>query len=245
MASKIWYSFQEGVSEDDGIGFYDKTKLPWVKTLEKDWKIIAQEVELFIQDHARQIKPYFDENLVTKKKSWKTFTFFLWGWKVKKNMRLCPKTCEILNKIPNALSASVSILEPGVKIKPHRGDTNAIMRSHLALKVPATLPECGFKVKYDERSWEEGKVLVFNDAARHEAWNLSNERRYVLIIDVLRPEFARKKFTVCSMVLASLVMQQILQTIKPMQALPRICKGLMLLCVAGIFQVVLRIRAIF
>ncbi|HET8837872.1 MAG TPA: aspartyl/asparaginyl beta-hydroxylase domain-containing protein [Flavobacteriaceae bacterium] len=241
---EIWYSFMGGVSEDDHIGFYDSETLDWPKVLEDNWEIIAQEIAFFIQNHGGQIKPYFNKNLVSKKKSWKTFTFFLWGWKVKKNMRLCPETCAVLTKIPNVLSASVSILEPGVKIKPHRGDTNAIMRSHLALKVPASLPECGLKVKYDERSWEEGKVLVFNDAARHEAWNLSDSRRYVLIVDVLRPEFSTKKYQVCSMVLGTLVMQQLLQN-NLISKFPKFIKIAMLICISGTFNMVLRLRSFF
>ena len=244
MVSKIWYSFQGGVSEDDEIGFYDKAKLPWVKILEENWTIIAEEIESFIKLNEKQIKPYFDENLVSKKNSWRAFTFFLWKWKMKKNIKQCPETDRILQKIPNILSASVSIMESGVKIKPHRGDTNAIMRAHLALKVPASLPECGFKVKYEERSWEEGNVLVFNDAARHEAWNLSKDRRYILLVDVLRPEFSHKKYQVCSLVWASLIMQLLMKTQGIIKHFPSFIKKIMLLIIAGPVYIGLRIRSI-
>lgn len=232
-----------GVSEDDHLGFYNKTTLPWTETLEDNWKTIAGEIFGLVQQQENRLKPYFNESLTGQKKSWKIFTFFVWGWKLKKNMKTCPKTTEILKRIPHVVSASVSILEPGTEINPHRGDTNAVMRSHLALQVPGSLPECGLKVKYDERSWKEGKVLVFNDAARHTAWNLTKERRCVLILDVMRPEYAGKKFQVCSLVLAGLVMQKILQTFRFWNRFPKMIKNLLLYCIAGPINLILWARS--
>jgi aspartyl/asparaginyl beta-hydroxylase (cupin superfamily) len=66
------------------------------------------------------------------------------------------------------------------------------------------LPNCGFKVSGECRPWEEGKLLVFLDANVHEAFNNSNERRYILLLDILRPEFENKKKAVCVKILAML-----------------------------------------
>ena len=199
--SKIWYSFQGGYSDDDHIGFYDNAIFPWVDILESNYLTIKNEVQEYITKNEEEIKPYFNKNLVTKEKSWKTFAFFFWNWKVNKNIEQCPETYKVLKNIPNIVSASISILEPGVQIKHHRGDTNAIVRSHLALVSPIGLPDCGFEVNEQKIGWEEGKVFIFNDAAKHTAWNHSDKRRYVLLIDVMRPEFVNKKYTVCGMVL--------------------------------------------
>lgn len=38
------------------------------------------------------------------------------------------------------------------------------------------------------RSWEEGKVFIFDDSFEHEVWHNGTEFRLVLIIDVWHPE---------------------------------------------------------
>jgi aspartyl/asparaginyl beta-hydroxylase (cupin superfamily) len=243
--SKIWYSFYKGQSEDDHIGYYDNADFPWVQLLEDNYEVIKEEIKNYIHNNEQDIKPYFNNSLVTKAKSWRTFAFFFWTWKVRKNMKQCPETIKILQKIPHIVSASVSIMEPGVQIKPHRGDTNAVVRSHLALEVPATLPDCGFEVNGDEISWDEGKVFVFNDAARHTAWNHSDKRRYVLLMDVMRPEFVHKRYTVCSMVLGGLVMQSIFQNLPFLKFLPRFGKAIILLFHAMLINLTLRCRTVF
>lgn len=245
MASKIWYSFQEGVSEDDHIGFYDTDDLAWTKELEDNWEIIAKEVSEFIANNQETIKPYFNKELVSKAKSWKTFSFKVWGWSISKNLKKCPETAKVLSRIPNLSSASVSMLQPHTDIKPHRGDTNAIMRSHLALKVPKPLPDCGMRVKYDDRAWEEGKVLVFNDSAWHKAWNHSDELRYVLIVDVVRPEFKSKKYRVCSIVLGYLVMQMLVGKLGFLEKAPKIILKAMLAVAALSINSALRIKSFF
>jgi len=239
---KIWYSFLEGVSEEDAIGYYDNSDFPWVKLLEDNFEEIKREIQHYIEVNEKEIKPYFNNSLVTKEKSWRTFAFFFWTWRVNKNIKQCPKTDKILNQIPHIISASVSIMEPGVQIKPHRGDTNAVVRSHLALVVPASLPDCGFEVNEQKISWQEGKVFVFNDAAYHTAWNHSDRRRYVLLMDIMRPEFVNKKYTVSSMVLSGLVMQSIFQKLPFLKHLPRFGKAIILLGHAGLINVVLRFR---
>jgi aspartyl/asparaginyl beta-hydroxylase (cupin superfamily) len=242
--SKIWYSFLGGQSEDDEIGIYDNDNFPWIEVLEDNFDVIKKEIQNYIKINEKEIKPYFNKDLVTKSKSWKTFSFFHWTWSVSKNIKQCPQTNKVLNKIPNIVSASVSILEPGVQIKRHRGDTNAIVRVHFALVVPVGLPDCGFQVNNQKVSWQEGEVFIFNDAAIHSAWNYSDKRRYVLLIDVMRPEYANKKYTVCSTVLAGLVMQTILQKLNILKKAPRFLQAFILYFNIVVINLVLRIRAV-
>jgi len=245
IKSKIWYSFLGGKSEDDAIGLYDNSNFSWVKLLEDNFEVIKGEIAHYIEINEREIKPYFNNDLVTKVKSWKTFAFFFWTWSVNSNIKQCPKTNEILQQIPNIVSASVSILEPGVQIKKHRGDTNAIVRSHLALVAPVGLPDCGFEVNEQKIEWKEGEVFIFNDAAKHTAWNHSDKRRYVLLIDVMRTEYVHKKYTVCSMVLGGLVMQAIFQKTPILKKFPRFIKYIILYSHVILINLVLRIRNCF
>ena len=135
----------------------------------------------------------------------------------KEAINSCPVTINILNNIPGLISASVSILEPGARINPHYGDTDAIIRCHLGLKIPAGLPSCGFRVGYEDRSWEQGKLLMFNDAAYHKAWNETDQTRIVLLFDIIRIQHEKQKKWICSKVRGSILYQYLLNQfgIKP------------------------------
>jgi aspartyl/asparaginyl beta-hydroxylase (cupin superfamily) len=207
---KTWYSAIGG-KQEEGLGFYNADRFSWVANVEANSAVIKQEVEQFILHHQERIQPYFNETLVSAPRKWKAFSFLFWKWPFSKNAATCPETMRVLSQIPHLVSASVSILEPNTAIHPHKGDTNAIYRCHLGLTIPAQLPDCGFQVNDEKRSWEEGKLLVFNDAAQHQAWNNTNHKRYVLLFDVVREEFAYKKYRICAFVLATLLTQLLRQ----------------------------------
>jgi len=211
MARKdqIWYSFLGKRPEENQIGFYNTNKFAWVKTIESSASEIKEEIIRYVDEDSKRMIPYFNKDLVSKTSVWKTSAFRFWNWNFKKNQKSCPKTMQVLEQIPNLISASVSILEPNSEIHPHRGDTNAIMRGHLPILVPEEKTSLGFKVGDDQVVWEEGKLLLFNDAAYHNAWNLSSSQRIVLIIDVIRPEFVSRKYNICSNVLGSLIFQNL------------------------------------
>ena len=54
----------------------------------------------------------------------------------------------------------------------------------LGLKIPKG---CFIRCDKEIKTWEEGKILVLNDAYEHEVWNWSEEDRVVLIIDIVNP----------------------------------------------------------
>jgi hypothetical protein len=105
----------------------------------------------------------------------------------------CPRTMELARGLDlprlSLISPSLyfSVLEPGSRIAPHVGLTNARLIVHLPLIVP---DHCGFRVGGETRAWEVGKAMVFDDMTSHEAWNDSDRIRVVLIADVWRPELS-------------------------------------------------------
>ena len=80
-----------------------------------------------------------------------------------------------------------SVLEPGSRIAPHTGITNARVIAHLPLVVPNRF---GFRVGGETREWEVGRAMVFDDMTTHEAWNEGDQTRVVLIADLWRPELS-------------------------------------------------------
>jgi aspartate beta-hydroxylase len=105
----------------------------------------------------------------------------------------CPRTMALARGLDlpqlSLISPSLyfSVLEPGSRIPPHVGITDARLILHLPLIVP---DNCWFCVGGETRLWETGKALVFDDMTMHEAWNDSDGIRVVLIADLWRPELS-------------------------------------------------------
>jgi aspartyl/asparaginyl beta-hydroxylase (cupin superfamily) len=115
------------------------------------------------------------------------------GRRVEEYAGQCPRTMELAKALPlpqlSLISPSVyfSVLEPGSRIAPHTGITNARLIAHFPLIVP---DDCGLAVGGETRRWQAGKALVFDDMTEHEAWNDSDSIRVVLIVDLWRPELS-------------------------------------------------------
>jgi len=238
---KIWYRAVGG-SQEESTAFYDRTDFCWAASLEANWESIRDEIENFMSNRSDSIRPYFNRRLASAPQKWKTIGFKFWNRDFKENQEACPETMKVMADIPHVTTISVSILEPGVEIYVHNGDTNAAYRCHLPLSVPAPLPYCGFRVGGETRSWKEGELLIFNDAALHEAWNRTDQPRYVLLFDVFRPEFIHKKHRVCAFVLATMTMQALKQKYVLIQNAPTIVKANMQRAIAVWAWVSLRLQ---
>ena len=91
--------------------------------------------------------------------------------------------------IPDIKTASFSCLLPGKQIQPHKGWgdlANGILRCHYGIDVP---DDCAcvcdnWVVNHKNREW-----LVFDDARMHSSYNFSDKYRFILIIDMIRPEY--------------------------------------------------------
>lgn len=207
---KPWYSVWGERYAGNQPPFYDKTQLPWTKTLEDNWEIMRDELFALIEDSPERLQPYFiNKTMAFPPRHWKTMGLYYWKYKIHRNCRRCPETMKIIRRIPNLTSFSVSVLEPGSNINPHQGDTDAIIRCHVGLVVPGRLPEIGFQVGGEIRSWEEGKALPFCDAITHTAWNHTDKRRLIINLDVMRPELAHRQNGICAHVLASSGLQML------------------------------------
>ncbi len=210
--AKPWYNVFGGRYMGNEPSFYERAQLPWTKVLEDNWQIIYKEMSALLEDRPERLKPYFiNKSMSFPPKKWKTMGLYFWKFTMHKNCRRCPETMRILKQIPNLTSCSISVLEPGSNINPHQGDTDAIIRCHLGLSVPAALPDCGFQVGKEIRPWENGITLPFCDAQTHTAWNHTSQRRLILITDVIRPEFAKQQNRICAHVLSSSVLQMLYQ----------------------------------
>ena len=80
-----------------------------------------------------------------------------------------------------------SLLKAGQHIKPHYGLSNHSLTVHLPLVVPK---EGYLRVANEKVNWQEGQLIIFDDSFEHEAINLSQEDRVVLIFSVWHQELS-------------------------------------------------------
>ena len=169
---------------------YDNAVFPWAKDIEREWKAIRTELEQVLT--RKDELPGFHEistdvATITQDRDWKTFFLCGYGMRADKNIRLCPETWRIVNKIPGLITAMFSILEPGKHIPHHRGPYNGVLRLHVGLIVPEPREKVKIRVGTEMCHWSDGKALIFDDAYDHEAWNGSDKLRVVLFVDFIKP----------------------------------------------------------
>lgn len=117
--------------------------------------------------------------------------YFFGKWSTK-GLKECPKTCEIIKNIKNIKTVAFSKLSKKTQIHPHKGWgdlANNILRCHYGLIVP---PENGcvcdnWVIMHKNDNW-----LVFDDSRMHSSFNYSDDDRYILIIDMKRPDNVNK-----------------------------------------------------
>ncbi|KAB7494236.1 Aspartyl/asparaginyl beta-hydroxylase [Armadillidium nasatum] len=129
------------------------------------------------------------ENL-REKGSWKQLELFARGEKHTENCKLTPFTCSLIEEFKPAAGcksgqSKFSVMDPGTHVFPHTGPTNHRLRSHLGLVTPEG---ARIRILNDTLTWEEGKLIIFDDSFEHEVWNDGNSFRLILIIDVWHPE---------------------------------------------------------
>ena len=169
---------------------YDNAQFPWVGKLECEWRSIRQELEkvLVRKDDLpgfREIAA--DVGTISDDHGWKTFLLAGYGISSRRNIAACPETWRILRSVPGLKTAMFSIFEPGQHLPPHRGPYNGVLRLHLGLMVPEPQHAAAIRIGGQVCHWQEGHVLIFDDAYEHEAWNRTNGVRVVLFVDFVKP----------------------------------------------------------
>ena len=177
-------------SRDGRRVYFEPRDFPWAARLEAGWRDMRAELDVVLEERARI--PTFqavsrEQEYITTDQGWKVFVFYVYGTRVERNCRRCPRTSVLLGAIPGLRNAMFSILEPGKIIPPHRGIYNGLLRYHLGLKVPADAANCVLTVNGEERRWSEGGTLIFDDSFVHMVRNNTPEERVVLFADFDRP----------------------------------------------------------
>jgi beta-hydroxylase len=167
----------------------DVRHFAWTAMLRDHWQAIRDEATaVALRGQASPslatISP--DHRSIAEIDKWRSFFLWGYGYPIDDNLARCPRTRDIVERIPGLNSAFFSILAPGTHIPEHRGVTKGLITCHLGLIVPR---EGNLRMRVDDRvvRWSEGETLVFDDTYPHEVWNDTEETRVVLLVQFERP----------------------------------------------------------
>ena len=184
--------------------FFDTAQFDWVPAFEAGAQAIRAELDALLASSKADFRPYIhgDPNRATRVGHWLAddpdwSALFLCenGVLNLAAIEACPRTWAALQAVPfpdvaNSPTVMFSLLRAGARILPHTGMFNTRLVCHLPLIVPEG---CRFRVGNEVRTWEPGKLMVFDDTIEHEAWNDSDRDRVVLIFDVWRPDLTAQE----------------------------------------------------
>jgi aspartyl/asparaginyl beta-hydroxylase (cupin superfamily) len=161
--------------------FHDISRFAWARALEESVDEIRNELHQVQRDFGRAAYDS-DRNV----KTWKTFYFYLNGKPVKEHLDACPRTKELLSRIPiNGLHVCFSAIQPGGVLQPHTGPMNASLTAHLGLE---GCEGSAIWVAGEKRPYVEGKVLVFDDSYVHWVEHTGAQVRYTLMVTFWHPD---------------------------------------------------------
>jgi aspartate beta-hydroxylase/beta-hydroxylase len=174
--------------------FYEIDRVnPALNELTRNFESIRTEFERLLDD--RVPMPAYHEldagetpisDVVAPQRRWNVYMLYILGYRPARNRARCPRTCALLERIPDLVQAFFSVLEPHKPVPRHEGPYLGYLRYHLGLCVPERNPP-QLIVNGQPYTWRTGEAVLFDDSWPHEVVNRSDGLRAVLIVDVLRP----------------------------------------------------------
>jgi aspartyl/asparaginyl beta-hydroxylase (cupin superfamily) len=239
--SALWYRFLKSKFSGSEPRYFNTSSADWAQEIEKRFPVLQKEVLHFVEHHLPELKDY-RFHIADGKPQWQTFSLLAWGYVHSVRANKLPLTWNVFKGIKGITSVSISRLIAGTTIPAHHGDTNAIYRCHLGIRIPAGAPECAFVVEEEVREWKDGKILSFCDARFHYAKNLSPEDRYVILFDVIRSEFAAQYYSVCASIIATHFLYMIDMKLPFYDRSPVWLLRMMMFLLSPVFNLLLRLQ---
>ncbi len=185
--------------------FFSPEHFPELEILRSNWKGIRDEILNFEKQNGEIMGLNSNPYVAPQFEGINWSNIFLENFTIRhhKNRKKFPFLSSLIDQIPNCTFAVISILSPHTVIKPHYGDTNGIVRGHLGLIIPDSLPGCGIKVGDEEQGWVEGEWTLFTEAYLHGSWNHTSQKRYLIVVDIVPKFMGVKLITACTKLLGA------------------------------------------
>jgi beta-hydroxylase len=180
----LMYAF----SAASGGAFPDRRRFADVDVLRDNWQTIRDEAAgLSDQGHIRAALQDDDASFSSfLKVGWKRFYVKWYGAPLPSAERLCPRTVELVNRIPRVKAAMFALLPPGTTLNPHRDPFAGSLRYHMGLLTPNS-DACHIVVDGQNYSWRDGEDVVFDETCVHWVENKTDVTRVILMCDIERP----------------------------------------------------------
>lgn len=185
--------------------FWDPEQFEWIAELKANFSIIRDEIFALrrYQMKTSGFQPYrapssksiscdneIKGSVAHDSGEWNIYYLYLHNIDFSENRDRVPETTSLLKKIPRFYNhAMVSNLAADTHVTKHHGPTNKKLRVHLPLFVPPG-GFCKLRVGNETRICVEGRPVIFDDSFEHEAWNMSEKSRVVLIFDIWHPDLS-------------------------------------------------------
>ena len=185
--------------------WFEPGEFPWAEEVRAAWPAIREELEQILP-HPESFDPYIksdpgrkggpktpsgtDFSALADSREWTAFYLYTSAGRDHENCARCPRTAALMDRLPLARAEDYmpeilfSVLEPGGHIIPHFGQSNIRLTVHLGIIIPHG---CNIRVGDETQTWSEGELLVFDDSFEHEARNVGESQRIVLILEVWNP----------------------------------------------------------
>jgi beta-hydroxylase len=171
--------------------FYTTHDYPFLTSIEDNWSTIKNEFDTvigsgdFFQSWPQQQMAAPDPG------NWEVLPLrvrtdaYGQSQNLQSHAHLFPKTMQLLSDIimDNLCDVAFSRLQAQTHLRPHHGRFANYLRCHLGIEIPNG--DCGIMVNNEKRTWHMAKLLIFNEALEHQAWNYTDQSRVVLIFDFI------------------------------------------------------------
>ena len=166
----------------------EKGLIPELEVAKSNWKVFRKEaIQLMESGHV--IESMSKQDIAFNsffKTGWKRFYLKWYDDPMPSAIDLCPKSVEIINKIPQINAAMFALLPPGGRLGKHRDPFAGSLRYHLGLSTPNS-EECYIWIDDVFHSWKDGEDILFDETYVHWALNDTEQPRMILFCDVNRP----------------------------------------------------------
>ena len=168
--------------------FLEVADFPELKLLTDNWQVIREEgLRLMDEGMVREATGHNDIGFHTFfKRGWKRFYLKWYDQPQPSAEALCPRTVELLKRVPSVHGAMFATLPPGGRLGAHRDPFAGSLRYHLGLRTPNS-DACWIEVDGRRYSWRDGEAVMFDETYVHTAENASDVTRLILFCDVERP----------------------------------------------------------
>ncbi len=168
--------------------FFDPGGFPELADLAMNWQAIREEgLRLLDEGMVRASSGYNDLGFNSFfRTGWKRFYLKWYDDPLPSAERLCPRTVELLRRLPTVHGAMFALLPPGARLVRHRDPFAGSLRYHLGLRT-ANSDDCFIDVDGERCAWHDGEAMLFDETFIHYAENKTDVNRLILFCDVERP----------------------------------------------------------